>query len=646
MADQPPNGITADDRRAVQPQPPTHTVVSARATPPDVPLARAPERGSGEHGPSEHNALEVSQVHSEHAPGASASQLSAIFETMADAVLFYDQDGRVVCANPAFRMLLALDTRPDYSSLPLDARGRLLQARDAHGQPLPEDQWLPFRVLRGELLTGPNAVDFIIRALDGRDLLLNGSGAPLRDAEGHIVGGVLILRDVTQRRRLERRTQEALDALLAMAETLVSSPAPAQEHQAAAGIAQRLAGLTRTVLGSQRVTIVPVGAEGEVRETLGIAGPVPAEERQQWQASWPAASQRRLQDFLPLAILTRLERGELVPVDRQQLPFDRWPNPLAWRSTLLAPLLLGGQLVGVMTLDYGPDLHEFTPDELALARGVARLTALVLQRERLLREREEAQASALALREANRRMDEFLAIATHELKTPVTSSSIAVQFAVERMADVVARLMGQRDDLTCVVAPIQELLDRAVHSLDRLSRLVVDLLDVSRIRAGKLEMRPTACDLAVIVHDCVAEQRQIAPDRAIHLRLPATGAVPVIVDADRIGQVITNYLTNALKYSHADRPVHVRLQVQRSWARVSVRDEGPGLTLEAQQRVWERFYRVEGSPVASHAAGGLGLGLYVCKTIVDRHQGRCGVRSAPGKGSAFWFALRLAHPGA
>jgi signal transduction histidine kinase len=565
---------------------------------------------------------------------------------MADAVLFYDQEGRIVRTNPAFRRLLALDARPEYWSLPLEERGRLLQARDVYGQPLPEDQWLPFRVLRGEHLTGPNAVDFIIRALDGCDVLLNASGAPLCDDEGHIVGGVLILRDVTERRRLERRSQEALDALLAMAETLVSSPAPVDNYQATAGIAQRLADLTRTVLGSQRVTIVPLGEAGEVQETLGVAGPIPAEEQQQWLASWPAAGRRHVQDFLPRALIARLTHGELIPVDRRQPPFNRWPNPLAWRSMLMVPLLLGVRLVGIMTLDHGVELHEFGPDELALARGVARLTCLVLQRERLLREREEAQANALALTEANRRMDEFLAIATHELKTPVTSSSIAVEFAADRMADVAAGLRAHRSDLSAEMAPIQEMLYRAVHSLDRLSRLVVDLLDVSRIRAGKLEMRPALCDLAVLVHDCVLEQRQITPDRTIPLHLPTATSAPVVADGDRIGQVITNYLTNALKYSPTDRPVRVRLQVRGSWARVSVQDNGPGLTPEAQQRVWERFYRVEGSPVARRVADGLGLGLYLCKTIIERHEGRCGLRSAPGKGSVFWFALRLAHPNA
>jgi signal transduction histidine kinase len=155
------------------------------------------------------------------------------------------------------------------------------------------------------------------------------------------------------------------------------------------------------------------------------------------------------------------------------------------------------------------------------------------------------------------------------------------------------------------------------------------------------------CDLAWIVQEAIGVQRQVAPSRAIRLELPAEGPVPVQADADRIGQVVTNYLTNALKYSAPDRPVEVHLQVEGQIARVTVRDQGPGLAPTEQEHIWERFYRVLSIEVQSESgasSGGLGIGLYLCRSIIDRHHGQIGVQSSPGKGSNFWFTLPLARP--
>lgn len=587
---------------------------------------------------------------------ARASQLEAIFEAMADAVLVFDADGHVLKVNAVDTEAFGTSARPDVNHLALNERGRLFDLRDAQGQPLTEAEWPSTHVLQGEVFSGARAPDVLFRTLDGRDRLFNVAGAPVRDAEGTIVGGVLIRRDVTERRRLERQTHEALTALLAIAEALVSErpDGAAEPTTNTAGVAQRLANLTRTVLRCQRVAIVPVGPRAEVLPTWATNGPVPAEESMQWLAYAPQPDQRHLQDFLPTEIIARLHAGELIPIDRRQPPFDRWPNPLGWRSMVVVPLLLGRQLVGVLMLEYGPDEHECSPDERALAAGVARLTTLVIEHERLLREREEARANAMALQEANRRMDEFLGIAAHELKTPVTSSSLCVGLGTQRVRDLVERLapVAARGDelpelaelayeLGGELGAIQGLLSGADDSMERLQRLVVDLLDVSRIRAGRLELRPEPCDLNAVVRGAVEEQRHLTPARTIRLHLPDRKAVPVVADADRVRQVVANYLTNALKYSAEERPVDVFVRMRDEWARVSVRDDGPGLPRAEHQRVWERFHRVESVEVVSGTGIGLGLGLHICKTIVEQHHGRVGVRSAPGRGSTFWFALPL-----
>jgi signal transduction histidine kinase len=172
---------------------------------------------------------------------------------------------------------------------------------------------------------------------------------------------------------------------------------------------------------------------------------------------------------------------------------------------------------------------------------------------------------------------------------------------------------------------------------------VTDLLDVSRIQVGKLEMRSEACDLATIVQETVQEQRMINPRRSILLEGPIEEPVPIRADADRIGQVISNYLSNALKYSSGEKAVTVSLEREGPVARVSVRDDGPGLPPAERERIWERFHRVRGVEVQTGSGVGLGLGLYISKTIIAWHGGHVGVESIPGHGATFWFTLPLAQ---
>jgi signal transduction histidine kinase len=251
-------------------------------------------------------------------------------------------------------------------------------------------------------------------------------------------------------------------------------------------------------------------------------------------------------------------------------------------------------------------------------------------------------AREVALRATNERTDEFLSLASHELRSPLTSIKMALQLAASRAE----RLAAQRSD-DGAVPPSGDALDAvlgvlalAEHSVDRQDRLVGDLLDVSRIRAGRLEFHSAPCDVAAIASDAVEAQRLSWPGRTITLDMPA-GALPAVADAYRIEQVVTNYLTNALKYSGEDAPVAVVLRREGLRARLGVRDRGPGLTREQQEHIWERFHRVPGIKQQSGSGAGLGLGLYICRTIVERHGGAVGVDSARGAGATFWCTLPL-----
>ena len=582
--------------------------------------------------------------HTEHthesepqAVAAHTGELDAVFDAVADALAVYDAEGNIQRMNAAMRALVGVNVDPAYQELPLAERLARIHLRDGVGRALPREQWPHTRILRGEALGGAAALDIRIHTLDGRDLDLNVSGAPIRDKLGEISGAVVFYRDVTAHRSGERHTQQALHALLAMAEALVAGSDAAEDSRTLRETATRLAVLIRAVVNCRRASLHALDPETETLMPIGIVG-MSAEMERAWWEEWNAHPP--LESALGASLVQRLRAGEVLVYDLSQPPFDTVPNPYGIITVLLAPMRTGERLVGILALDHDSVRHIYTDDELALAGGAAKLAALVIERERLLAEREAARASALSLRVANQHMDEFLSIASHELRNPLTSIRASIQLAERRIrkASQQAAAAGESAQAQMLDVVLDPLLrgDRQTTLLDR---LVGDLLDVSRMQMGRLELRRMKTDLAPLVREAVEQQRMSHPGRRIVLELPAGTALPVRADPDRVSQVVTNYLTNALKYSEDQAPVTVRLELLSDAARVTVRDEGPGIPAEQQPLIWERFHR---TPTASAGVkSGLGLGLYISRNLVERHGGQVGVESVPGKGSTFWFTLPL-----
>ncbi len=323
----------------------------------------------------------------------------------------------------------------------------------------------------------------------------------------------------------------------------------------------------------------------------------------------------------------------------------------------VGPALLSA-LLGTLLIDYFflPPLYsvlksgeEAIEDFLLLV--VALLIAVVAglhessrqQAERLKRQaeaaREESQELAVSLKAQRAEMESFLATTSHELKTPLTSLKLGVQLAQKRLGRVPSSPEEMKDTLEGLVPQLAY----TERDVERLNHLVNDLLDVSRIEQGILNLRMEPADLASVLREAAEEQLQTDPSRSIQVTLAALPG-PVPMDAERIKQVITNYLTNALKYSPRGSPVEVGLKVHSQQARVWVRDHGPGIAPEEQQQIWRRFYRVKGIEVQSGSGVGLGVGLHICRTIIEAHHGRVGLESAPGAGSTFWFTLPLITP--
>jgi PAS domain S-box-containing protein len=227
-----------------------------------------------------------------------------------------------------------------------------------------------------------------------------------------------------------------------------------------------------------------------------------------------------------------------------------------------------------------------------------------------------------------RQKDEFLSIASHELKTPLTTLKILTQLTRRRL-----------ERLNLLETEHTARMDRAIA---RIERLVNDLLDASRIESGKLALRIERCDLAEVCRQAIAEQHESA-ERDITGHLP-DAPIWVEADADRIEQVLANLLSNALKYSAPESPVTLTLETHDGEAIVSVEDQGVGIPPDAVDHLFERFYRVPGVQVQSGSGVGLGLGLFISREIVERHGGRIWADSVVGVGSVFGLDLPLAMP--
>ncbi|MCG0239204.1 MAG: ATP-binding protein [Firmicutes bacterium] len=230
--------------------------------------------------------------------------------------------------------------------------------------------------------------------------------------------------------------------------------------------------------------------------------------------------------------------------------------------------------------------------------------------------------------EIDRMKSEFIATVSHELRTPMTSVKGALGLL----------LAGAAGEVT----PAQrELLTIALNNTDRLIRLINDVLDLSRIEAGRMELHRQPVQVAAAVRSALQElevyrvQRQIEVATEIPPDLP-----PVYADPDRLGQVLVNLLGNAFKFSDPGGRVTVRARTEEGMVRVEVSDTGPGIPPEDLERIFERFYRVSGP---TSRKGGTGLGLAICRAIVQEHGGRIWAESRLGEGSTFIFTLPIAQ---
>ena len=523
-----------------------------------------------------------------------------------------------------------------------------MNVRDEQGQALSLADLLQYRVLHGEVLQGTRATDILISAADGRDLSVNISGSPIRDSTGEQIGAVLILRDVTTRRQQEQWMQKALQALFAMTEAIVQFPeefgqpdeaADEAAYSARQQVIHHLLSLSCELLGSKTACIIAIDAQTEQLLPIATSG-LSAPHREQFEAE---LSRFRLADYFQQEERARLLRGEVVLLQRAQIPIDTL-DMFGAQQVFVAPLYIGERTLGMVWLDYSIAGQGYPLQQaIELFKVVGNLAALVIERERLMHERIIAQAKALAESETNLQKDEFLSLTSYELRTPLATIKAGLQLTDQQL-----KQLHSNSDLTAIIEQIDEILARGERQVAVESRLIGDLLDISR-NQEHLVLKVKLCNLLDVIRNVVADVQSSNTMREIHMEVRdrrmqqhvRVDMLPVIVDIERIGQVLTNYLNNAIKYSPFDESIAVHIECDERDVRVCVVDKGPGMIFSEQLKIWERFYQVPNRIIYSGSSG-LGLGLSLCRSIIEQHNGQVGVESEPGHGSTFWFTLPLA----
>jgi PAS domain S-box-containing protein len=453
--------------------------------------------------------------------------------------------------------------------------------------------------------------------VDGRHRWINSRGAVIRDATGRAIRMIGASHDTTDRvDRLaaERAERERLEILAHAGQLLSSSLDPEATLRAIA------TALVPTLVDWCRIDLVD--DTGSVRHVFShhvnpelarrgseIADKYESSPSDVGSVAWVAATAR------PLALV--LEPEGLAKVDDELVAFI---TETRIHSTLMVPLVARGRTLGVLTLlNEASRPRPLGNEDIPLFTELASRAALALDNARLYAEAEAARKEAET---ANRAKDEFLAILGHELRNPLAPIVSALQL-MERRGDASTR----RE---------RTIIERQVRHL---SRLVDDLLDVSRIVRGRVDISRERLDLRNIIDKAFEMTRPLFEQRELRMEL-SVGAGPAWVDGDpvRLAQIVGNLLSNAAKFSSRGGRVTVTLGRVDDQHELVVRDEGAGISPELLPGVFELF--VQGPQTLDRSQGGLGLGLAIVANLVERHGGTVHAESdGPGRGATFRVRL-------
>jgi PAS domain S-box-containing protein len=537
----------------------------------------------------------------------------AMIGGMSDGVLLVDGEGQSVFINPAGQRLLG---KADVG-VPIFRQAEVYRLRDEHGRTL-DPQELP---AAQALSTGRAVQDVtVLIAREGAErVAVSMSATPLRE-DDRTSGVVVTFRDITERRALEEQMQVQAERAQILADAGAFFSSNIDPTWVTQAIAERVA----EVLGDWSAVILRTADSKELRvasiyhrdmSSLGLA--------------WSYIYRQ------PLAVGEGII-GQVVATGYPSMMTDVRPSvdhtnpgtyhasPVMLASLLVLPLRTRREMIGALVIAANDPDRAMTDDKLPLAEVLSERAALAIENAKLYTEQVEARRK---VEDLSRLKDEFLSIASHELRTPVTSIKGYTQLA---------KMLIKEGDLNTS----EEYLDIALDQIDRMSRLILELLDVSRIETGRLEIRKEGIGWPQFVRDVVHRHHTTVSDRRFQVSVPDESKI-VTGDRDRLEQVLGNLLENAVKYSPDGSDVTVTVEDRGDSLVTAVCDRGIGIPADELAQVFERFHR--GRQVSSTNYGGLGLGLYITKQIIERHGGSIWVESKEGHGTTFYFSLPVAE---
>jgi signal transduction histidine kinase len=433
---------------------------------------------------------------------------------------------------------------------------------------------------------------------------------------GLIVGWLVSRLDFEARQGVERaaEAERLRDALGRRVDVLEAANRCARALGSSLEIEQAFGAFIREVRGLvpfERTAIVLV--DGEAARTMASAGRGANE-------VFPPGSAGPLRG----TVLDRVLAGEVVvrrDLADAEYPEDRVLLDLGLHSELLAPLLLGARPIGMISLSR-VEANAFSEEDVELVSLLGRLVATAVQN---IRAYEAERHTVEELRRLSALRADFVSLVSHELRSPMA----AVIGAARTLQDRWRMLsVDQREAFLALIG----------DETNRLAALIGDVLDTSRIEAGTFSYSFADVDLARLVEDAVATAR-LGQDE-VRVEAHVADNVPRIRgDRERLRQVLTNLIDNAIKYSRAGDEVDVNVQPENGVVRITVVDRGPGIPYNQQQFIFEKFGRAEVR--GSGSKPGTGLGLFIARSIAEAHGGTVDVESRPGEGATFILTLPL-----
>lgn len=428
--------------------------------------------------------------------------------------------------------------------------------------------------------------------------------------EGETLGTGVVVMDTTEQKRVEEALRFLADVTTRLSTSL---DVRTTLESTARLVAERMADFCLVDVraeGNQHLERVAAvarrpGTQPKLEEQL-LAAPPSAVDSPVW---------RVLQSGQPMLVSNVSEEvmEQSASIDRAHREALELLRP---RSVMMVPLIARERSLGVLTLVSQDPARLYTERDLAFMEDLAWRAALAVDNARLFQQAEQAVTAR----------DDFVAIATHELRTPLSALSLQLT-SLERAVDSGRAPTEER---------LRQSLRTARRQTERLEQLVNHLLDVSRISTGHLVLEPEEVDLALVVRRLVARFEEKLAEAGCTPVVRADTPVMAKVDRLRVEQVLMNLLSNAMKYAPG-QPVELSVAREQEGVLLEVRDHGPGISPEAQARVFERYQRASGK----HSRESLGLGLYVSRQIARAHGGELSVESTPGQGARFLLRLPL-----